>query len=453
MFGFGGSGESDDAGKRTAGGDENADANPWGQEASSSGEAGAQSAPSGSQDHGDLTAISAPPIMEVVEALHPPATEALDLTTPTPVSTPAAPMVSTSPLVPAILNNAIQSVTHGGQHIGEPKIVENIREAEGGAIATPPPATETPLPTPAPTSEAPPLVQPTPQPTIAPPPTLTPTPAPQSATSTPTPLPTISSSAPQPPPPLTTTPSSFLASFVRPSTPEIPYEEITPLTVAPEAMPGSDTSCMHFRVRTKLGWIAWREREASLYAVFERGFAATRCEMKWSESLEEFGFEVEVPNEQVEKFSKYFKSKNLTEEIDKIHGIDPISMNRRDAKLLDLKKTMGTTLKDTNVRSSISTLQTRFDSLALVGATRDKEVRAIADHFATLQKDMTKKFDDLSARIGNKIYENVGKKFGNIEREIMEVVREELSFLNVEIAGGNGGAVSGGIGGERKAEW
>ncbi|KAJ3027176.1 hypothetical protein HK097_006219, partial [Rhizophlyctis rosea] len=201
-------------------------------------------------------------------------------------------------------------------------------------------------------------------------------------------------------------------------------------------MPGADTSCMHFRVRSKLGWIAWREREASLYALFERGFAAVRCEMKWSESLEEFGFEVEVPNVQVEKLQKYFKSKNLTEEIDKIHGIDPISMNRRDAKLLDIKKTSGSTYTDTNIRSSLQTLQSRFDSLTTVSANRDREVRAIADHFATLEKDMIGRFESLEKRIGEKIWESVGSKLGRVEEGVLEVVREELRFLDVEVGGG-----------------
>ncbi|KAJ3296290.1 hypothetical protein HK104_001770 [Borealophlyctis nickersoniae] len=223
-------------------------------------------------------------------------------------------------------------------------------------------------------------------------------------------------------------------SDISPTSPEPPaVEDETPLTLEPVAMPGTETTCMHFRVRSKLGWVAWREMEASLYTLFEKAFAATRCEMKFSEGLDEFGFEVEIPNEHVDKFKKFFKSKTLPMEIDKLHGIDPISMNRRDAKLLGLKQTMGTTLKDTNVVSSIEVLEKRFHSLGNVGATRDKEVAAIAEQFDALRREMTKRFDDLQDRIQKKVYEAVGKKFAVIEKEIKEIVTEELSFLSVKL--------------------
>ena len=79
----------------------------------------------------------------------------------------------------------------------------------------------------------------------------------------------------------------------------------SPLTDAPEAAPGADTSTMHFSIKSKLGWVAWKEKESSLYrylysfSLLERAFSATRCELKISDMLNEFAMEVEIPNDQV----------------------------------------------------------------------------------------------------------------------------------------------------------
>ncbi|KAI8917792.1 hypothetical protein DFJ77DRAFT_457837, partial [Powellomyces hirtus] len=118
------------------------------------------------------------------------------------------------------------------------------------------------------------------------------------------------------------------ATTTSPTSPQT--EDETPLTESAEAEVGAQTSCMHFMVKSKLGWIAWKEMEATLYSIFERAFGATRCEMKFSESLEDFGFEVEVPTSEVEKFQKFFKGKALAQEIDMLHGIDPTVTSRRD---------------------------------------------------------------------------------------------------------------------------
>ena len=71
--------------------------------------------------------------------------------------------------------------------------------------------------------------------------------------------------------------------------------------------PGQSCSTFHFQIHSSLGWITWKDREAALYMyvflsnnyrLFERAFAATRCELKISDSLDEFACEVEIPNDQ-----------------------------------------------------------------------------------------------------------------------------------------------------------
>ncbi|KNC95969.1 uncharacterized protein SPPG_08574 [Spizellomyces punctatus DAOM BR117] len=171
--------------------------------------------------------------------------------------------------------------------------------------------------------------------------------------------------------------------------------------------------------------------------------------MKFSESMEEFGFEVEVPNDQVEKFQKFFKGRTLAEEIDRLHGIDPLVTKWRDAKLQNLKKTMGTTLKDTDgslpptsphsvytdrspVRSSLEVLESRFKALEQVGQTRDREVRAIHEQFAYLQTTMLQRFDDIQKRFQTKMEDAVWRKMQNVEKDIRASVQEDLAVLNLD---------------------
>ncbi|KAI9090016.1 hypothetical protein DFS34DRAFT_597814 [Phlyctochytrium arcticum] len=216
-----------------------------------------------------------------------------------------------------------------------------------------------------------------------------------------------------------------------PSMPERMEDDI-PMEEVDAALPGTETSCMHFLVRSKLGWIVWKEMEASLYAMFERAFAATRCEMKFSDSMEEFGFEVELPNEQVEKFTKIFKSRSLELEIDRLHGLDPLLTKFKDAKLQNLKKTLGTTLKDTDVRSSLEVLHTRFRALEAVGLNRDKEINAIQEQFNYMQTTMNQRFESVQKRFQTKMEDAVWKKMQNVEKDIRASVQEDLAVLNLD---------------------
>ena len=49
-----------------------------------------------------------------------------------------------------------------------------------------------------------------------------------------------------------------------------------------------------------------------------------------------------------EKFMKEFKSKTLTKEIDRIHGIEPVVSGWTDAKFSNLKKSKGSTMVNVN---------------------------------------------------------------------------------------------------------
>ncbi|KAJ3274987.1 hypothetical protein HDV01_001493 [Terramyces sp. JEL0728] len=167
------------------------------------------------------------------------------------------------------------------------------------------------------------------------------------------------------------------------------------LAAVEETVPGEHTACFNFEIYTKLGWIAWKEREASLY----------------------------------EKFNKQFKGKTLTAEIDKIHGIEPAICSWTDCKFGNLKKTHGSTLAQTNEKSSAENIRNRLEGLENCSSGRQREVDAIKEMYTNITKDITKKFNDLCHRIDMKVYEKCGSKFDVMESKIMKLLHEELTLL------------------------
>ncbi|KAI8899055.1 hypothetical protein BC833DRAFT_619753 [Globomyces pollinis-pini] len=199
--------------------------------------------------------------------------------------------------------------------------------------------------------------------------------------------------------------------------------------IIPDDRPGANTTQFNFEIITKIGWIAWKDKEASLYTLFERTFGATRCELKISDTLDDFVMEIEIPTENVDKFQKQFWGKTLAKEIDKIHGIEPSVCSWTDARLSKLIKSAGSTLASTHVKSSCENLTQRFDMLEKCANSRNKEVAAMMDMCSSIMEELTSKFDALSHRIDMKVYEKCGSKFDMFETRIMLVLKDELSFL------------------------
>ncbi|KAJ1340212.1 hypothetical protein BSLG_005205 [Batrachochytrium salamandrivorans] len=185
----------------------------------------------------------------------------------------------------------------------------------------------------------------------------------------------------------------------------------SPLSESPEPNVGVETSTMHFSISTKLA------------------FGATRCELKLSDFLDQMAMEVEIPNDQIEKFTKYFGQDTIAAEIDKLHGLEPVLRRYRDVKLSGLKRTLGSTLSTVNVKSSIETLLTRVGYLESCGLNREKEVTAITEMAISQMRDTTARYTALVNRIDAKIIEKCEAKFEVIEEKILLVVRDELSFI------------------------
>jgi hypothetical protein len=76
-------------------------------------------------------------------------------------------------------------------------------------------------------------------------------------------------------------------------------------------------------VSTRLGWIAWKETEASLYKLMEITFGASNCSVEFTDSLNRVLLDLEIPSQHFQRFKKAFKSKSLPVEIGTQHLCKP----------------------------------------------------------------------------------------------------------------------------------
>ncbi|KAJ3109450.1 hypothetical protein HDU97_006695 [Phlyctochytrium planicorne] len=121
----------------------------------------------------------------------------------------------------------------------------------------------------------------------------------------------------------------------------------------------------------------------------KRGFAATRALIKFNDSLDQFGVEIEVPNEQV--------------------------------KVLKITKTLGTTVKSQAIRSSIESLQNRLKGLQICGQQRLKEVQGIVELYGALKAQITSRLTTMEEKASQK-----PERLAKIEGEVVEKLTTEL---------------------------
>ncbi|KAJ3414188.1 DEAD H (Asp-Glu-Ala-Asp His) box helicase 11 [Chytridiales sp. JEL 0842] len=196
-----------------------------------------------------------------------------------------------------------------------------------------------------------------------------------------------------------------------------------PLDAVEEADVGTDTTAVHILFQSKVGWMCWKDTESSLFALFEKAFAACKCSIKFSDALDQFGVEMEVPNSNVAKLEKDMKGRNILQEIDKLHGLSPVTRTY-DVKVLHLTKTMGSTVSASTPRSSLEALQARIRGLEQCTQNRMKEVTAIKEQWEFLKGQIESKMDALEKRALSK-----PKKIEEFERVVVESVMAELAEL------------------------
>jgi hypothetical protein len=70
-------------------------------------------------------------------------------------------------------------------------------------------------------------------------------------------------------------------------------------------------------ISTRLGWITWKETEASLFRLLETCFGASSCSIELTDALNRIILTLEIPSEHFPRFKKAFKSRTLPLEIGK----------------------------------------------------------------------------------------------------------------------------------------
>ncbi|KAJ3075220.1 hypothetical protein HDU99_001564 [Rhizoclosmatium hyalinum] len=174
---------------------------------------------------------------------------------------------------------------------------------------------------------------------------------------------------------------------------------------------------------TKLGWMTWKDRESSLFALFERVFGCTRAELKFGEAMDTIGVDVEVPTAQVASLEKELRKKYLLAEIDKIHGVSP-SVRAPDARLLRTSKSLGSGVLEGNTKSSIVSLQDRIKALHKCHESRRKEVDAILAQWDSMKTVLNDKAVKMDAKIEAK-----PPRMVEIESWVVDRLMQELKTV------------------------
>ncbi|KAJ3025434.1 hypothetical protein HK097_006683, partial [Rhizophlyctis rosea] len=124
MFSFAGTATEQEEQQKAAG--DESDSNPWGQDAAAGRvdaipETSEKSTPSADPTSVTITVQPELNTDEPTSPLQEQPPEAEQVPAPTPLPTPAAPIATNPALVPAILSYAVQTATHDGKDVGDPK--------------------------------------------------------------------------------------------------------------------------------------------------------------------------------------------------------------------------------------------------------------------------------------------------------------------------------------------
>lgn len=192
--------------------------------------------------------------------------------------------------------------------------------------------------------------------------------------------------------------------------------------------PVEDLECellvFQFTAKSSLGWIAWKEREASLFRLFERIFNAQSCFLTFTSKYNEFVLGFSAPANQIERVSNYLRQGQLGLEIDKIHGV------LKDVVLSKLESITGKNLEG---KSSLQSIEDRVLVLTAVDYQRKREIVALSTQFDFLKDKAQGALDAFKEDYDKKLYEKCISKFENIEKRILEIVDEDLKVLRADI--------------------
>ncbi|KAJ3031726.1 UNVERIFIED_CONTAM: hypothetical protein HDU68_000661 [Siphonaria sp. JEL0065] len=218
--------------------------------------------------------------------------------------------------------------------------------------------------------------------------------------------------------------SSIAESTAPSSRPETPWgssDVLQKLVEAPQV--GTPTTTVHVAFSSKLGWMTWKDREASLFGIFERAFGCVKAEIKFTDALDQFGVDFEVPNDQVASLEKELSKKFILAEIDKIHGLSPATRTP-DTRLLRITKSLGNTVCTGGTRSSIASLQQRVNNLSMCSKARRREADAIMEQWSSMKGLMEGKARKAEDKINAK-----PPKLVEVETWVVDRVMAELKAI------------------------
>ena len=187
-----------------------------------------------------------------------------------------------------------------------------------------------------------------------------------------------------------------------------------------------------FTAKSNLGWISWKEREASLFRLLERIFNAQSCCMNFTNRYNEIIIEFSAPSSQIERYletiynrvSKYVRQGQLACEIDKVHGV------LKDCVLAKLVSVPG---KRVDGKSSLESIEDRVLALTSIDYTRKREIVALTTQIDFLRDKAQAALDIFEEEYDQKLHDKCISKFQNIEKRIIEIVDQDLKILRSDV--------------------
>lgn len=182
-----------------------------------------------------------------------------------------------------------------------------------------------------------------------------------------------------------------------------------------------------FRIKAKssLGWIVWKEKEASLIRLFERVFLAVKLNLVFTMEYNVFMIEFLAPSTQLTRISKYVKGGQLQMEIDKIHGVFKDVLLSLIAPTAPCENFKG--------KSSNDVIQERVNNLIDIDYTRKREINALTAQFEALRDRVEGALSDFEEGYQKKLKETCFDTFDLIEKRLLEIMDQDLQVLRRDI--------------------
>ncbi|KAJ3095007.1 hypothetical protein HDU97_007354 [Phlyctochytrium planicorne] len=161
----------------------------------------------------------------------------------------------------------------------------------------------------------------------------------------------------------------------------------------------TESKTVSFLVRSTLTWQVWKETQPDLHWFFERNFGAFTIDLLQTGEEKAYIVELEMSSDNIGKLEKAFKDGSLAVEIDKIHGMDPLTHGKKDAKLSRLSIVMGPARpQNTTSRKTIEALEEQILKLEQLERTRSIDLKGVMEGLQAFQLEVQKRMENLERK-------------------------------------------------------